>query len=31
MGENVVYACGDLDMPNLTRMADEILERGKPL
>lgn len=28
LGENIIYACGDIDMPNLTRMADEILERG---
>lgn len=28
LGENVVYACGDIDLPDLKRMADEILERG---
>ncbi len=31
MGENIVYACGDIDNPMLTRMADEILERGVAL
>lgn len=30
MGEKVVFACGDIDNPRLTKMADEILERGIP-
>ncbi len=29
-GEFIVYGCGDIDMPHLSKMADEILERGVP-
>lgn len=28
-GEHIVYACGDIDNPKLTKMADEILNRGQ--
>lgn len=30
LGDSIIYACGDIEMPNLTRMADEILRRGTP-